>query len=133
MRKEQKAILEKLDRLIISLEQRQETDATKGPDGIESLVRKVQVAVGEGFPPFESRPPFQFPSSTVDETLMAGDLSLSTYKYLQKYNLLETPRSPVVSKARVKFNNPPHEYPMMNQHYASRILDEEQIKRMPKL
>lgn len=127
-------------------------------DHLESLVRKVQVAVNA-----PSDPPSRnaAPAHPLYETA-SSEMSLSTYNYLCKYNLLDrTPLAPIsenlpptttTTAAAAATSSPSQPSPPkfassslvpthpLHQssppHYAAastKILDDELIKRMPKL
>ena len=106
---------------------------TQSGDHLESLVRKVQVAVAM---PFAS--PLASPSQPNQYTpTNPSELSMSTYNYYCKYDLLDrAPLAPISDNLHPQHQlSPPTFNPISPPNYATstKILDDELIKRMPKL
>lgn len=61
------------------------------------------------------------------------DMSMATYNYLCKYNLLHSPQPPSPKTSPLTHRHPQHLCPQPPPVWDTRILDEDLIRRMPKL
>lgn len=150
MRKQHLLVLQSLDRTIELLDSQKKTIGLSEntiPGPYDSLVKRVEVALGnDGVPLSKSASATNKPG--VDDIPLAeltlnSEMSMATYNYLSKYNLLENslPSSPVSppfvdSRQRRKPNSPRSHRVFSNvvrSIHNSKILDEDFIKKMPKL